>query len=451
MAKDDPCDYHQMATRFLLERFVIEGYRTLQFDGIDWWAWSDGKYHKLEVDAVKDRILLWLAAKQITNSKSRDETYANLRAIVRGGTAGPPPRWVPITNVEERDGYWLAFTNGVLNMSKFMQTGKVELVPATPRWFSPVSIPYRFDATAEAPVWEKCISEWVNTTEERNILQEFAGYCLLPDCRFEKALFLQGSGGNGKSKYCEGIEHMMGGTDNVGGVELSSFGKQFALYPIKDKLVNIAPETKHKAKLDMHIIKGFITGDIIPFEAKWENGFQARNRTKLMIGWNEAPVIDDASEGTWRRMMLVNFPNRFDNKNPDVLLGEKLRKERAGIMNWALVGLTRLLRQGKFTESDSVKDAIELYKMNDMPETYWLRKHCDVGDANDRIKKAELYAAYMEWAMDGGHKLPANAQFSKEVRKAFPSVNMCRAGAERVPCYTHLKWSAAHTAGNGNS
>src|SRR5262249_25365409 len=88
----------------------------------------------------------------------------------------------------------IALTNGLLDLD----TG--ELLPHTADWFSPVCLPYPFDAAAPCPRWEAALRLSLEGDPERmTLLQEWFGYLLRRDTDQQKFMILTGEGGNGKS------------------------------------------------------------------------------------------------------------------------------------------------------------------------------------------------------------------------------------------------------------
>jgi hypothetical protein len=115
--------------------------------------------------------------------------------------------------------------NGLLNVV----TG--ELLPHTPNYFCLGSAPYDYDPEAdwsEQP-WYLQLSELMEHDPERlNILQEAAGYALLPEHHAHICLLLTGEGSNGKGSFNAMLEAMVGKTI-TSHVTWQQLGGQFTL------------------------------------------------------------------------------------------------------------------------------------------------------------------------------------------------------------------------------
>jgi putative DNA primase/helicase len=90
----------------------------------------------------------------------------------------------------------------------------------TPRWFSPVCLPYRYDPAATAPQWEAVLQRNLEGDAERiALLQEWFGYCLARTTDAQRFLILAGEGGNGKSVILAALQAVLG-SENVSNVPL---------------------------------------------------------------------------------------------------------------------------------------------------------------------------------------------------------------------------------------
>lgn len=74
---------------------------------------------------------------------------------------------------------------------------------------------------------------------------------------------------------------------------------------------------------------------------------------KFAFGTNQLPWFRDKTNGIWRRAVLVPFTFALKSaEEADPHLRPKLRAELPGVLNWALCGLARLLKQGRFTSCE---------------------------------------------------------------------------------------------------
>ena len=65
-------------------------------------------------------------------------------------------------------------------------------------------------------------------------------------------------------------------------------------------------------------LKKLTGGDLIGFEYKNKNPFEAKNYAKILIATNSLPTTSDKTLGFYRRWMIIDFPNQFSEKK-DIL------------------------------------------------------------------------------------------------------------------------------------
>lgn len=203
--------------------------------------------------------------------------------------------------------------------------------------------------------------------EDKDALQELSGYLLLKDYRFNVIFWLLGTGRNGKGRWVITMQTVLG-VENCSALGLEEFdgNHRFALYQLKNKLVNVSSEPKVKKILDTELVKKITGEDLIEAEAK---GVQTRvkfsNTAKEIVLGNEYPRVEDTTNAFWDRVRLLNFPCRFVGKDQIQSIEKtwlSTPRERSGILNWMLEGLQRLLRNREFTMSRSQKKQIIDFK-----------------------------------------------------------------------------------------
>ena len=77
--------------------------------------------------------------------------------------------------------------------------------------------------------------------------------------------------------------------------------------------------------------------------------------------------------------------------------------ELSGMLNWAIAGLHRLRKQGRFTESEVCNRALNEYRAESNPARLFLSEHCRE-ELNESVGTQELYEAYREWCEGHGYR-----------------------------------------------
>lgn len=306
------------------------------------------------------------------------------------------------------------FQNGVLDIDTMV------LHPHSPDFLFKYVLPYDFDARAVAPVFSRFLEEITGGDKTlANTLLEFGGYALAgEDCRYQKALVLEGEGSNGKSTFIETIKAVAGerGYCALSFQDLNSLERRT---PLDGALFNITEETPREI-FDTTQFKNLVSGGELQVRHLYKANYTIRNRAKLIFSCNELPLMPDTSNGMYRRVLIVPFKKRFSREqgNLDLQIGTKMRAELPGIFNAFLEGYKRLEKEGTFTKS-SVGEDLELkaYQSLTDPVQYWLEECVTIGETGESTLQ-NLYKSYAAFCLTNGYErktLPSNV-FGKRLR-----------------------------------
>ena len=312
----------------------------------------------------------------------------------------------------------IAFLNGTLHFD--VKTGTKFFTKHSPEDYLTVRLPFFYRPEAKCPTWEKFLSDAMGGKKEHQmVLQEFAGYGYLPNCRYQKALMLRGCGANGKSIFTEVIKALYGDINGecngyVSYAEPSKFGKDFRLMNFRTSLINISSDVENNMSGGEGVFKKLVSGETLEDSRKHKDPFAFTPRTKLIMNCNEFPSTRDTTEGFLRRWTIIRFQQRYkeNDAQTDPHLVDKIMSEMPGIFNWALEGLFRLTKQEKFTQLDDQEEQIlEFAKANN--HLYYFLEDCF-----DKIEKTthrnDIYVRYREWSEQFGViALAANRFYSK--------------------------------------
>lgn len=272
--------------------------------------------------------------------------------------------------------------------------------------------------------------QYIHHLEKHALLQQFGGYCLLRDCRFQKALFLFGSGSNGKSTFIKVLGSVLG-KENTAALSLSSLNQNFMTISLHNKLANLANETNPKAMLESEIFNSCVTGDEMQARNLYSQYVKFNPFCKFIISMNEPPQVPDKSYAFQRRIFVVNFNRRFTPKDIDPLMFEKLMDERAGIFNWMVDGLKMLLKNNGFRIGESVKQDTDKLITRVNPLITFAEECCDfIQDVETRVQ--DLVDAYRDWCQDGGNKPLGKIKFLDQFESQFPKIKRKKGTGENA-------------------
>ncbi len=315
--------------------------------------------------------------------------------------------------------------NGVLDLDPCKDDDDPVLLPHSEMWFSTGALPYEYDPAATCPMWEKFLTDCLQGDQQRiNLLQEWFGYCCTYDTSYEKALFMEGPGGNGKSQAMEVLRQLVG-VSNVSSIPLHKLDERFQTYGLHGKLINICSESDAGARVPVATLRHLITGDDFQFERKGIDTFSAKPTARFVISMNQRPTFADPSNALWRRILLMPWTYSVPKDKIVLDLGRKMAKaELPGIFNWAVAGLRRLWKQGHFTESTVVQAATDSLRAQSDPIRNYLLDHYELVPGNVFLKD-DLWKECLTAATRGELTLPRDytaVRFALDVQRVFVSI-----------------------------
>ena len=473
-AVEDDNDPHRLA-RMNLEQYEKQVRGAIKYWREEWFTWKParGCYRKITEAELRAKLAqtvkaefdrLNLIEQAASNKDEPPKTLQVTRPLITNVLTAlasmccVPNSVEPMTFLSDpqrrvrRD--IIAMKNGLIDITALLDGKPNEecILPHTPDWFSTIRLPYAFDVQAQCSKWEAFLEKNLEGDHERiAILQEWAGYLLLPDTGKQKFLALEGEGRNGKSVYCAAIAAMLG-ESNCSHVRLGEFGEKFHRITMFGKLVNIDPDVEELDKVSESYLKALTSGDTIFSDRKGISPLEFIPTARIMLSWNNRPRFRDRSNGLWRRMLLV--PWRVEIKDHEVV--EDMDKpyfweqsgELPGIFMWALRGLVRLRNQKRFTTTAIGQEATEDFKADTNSARAFLTEFCEKSTAS-AIKTESIYQHYVRWCRNNGNSEFSERTFGKEVRRVFPSVEKRRTGdrASRYHSYYGIAFNCSEILG----
>lgn len=305
-------------------------------------------------------------------------------------------------------------------------------------------IPIGYDPNARCELFLKCIADITeNDLELISVIQEIMGYCLTAETRGEKGFYFYGSGANGKSLIAKIITELAG-KENVSNVSITGMSRQFGLQSIIDKTVNISAENEVKDAngVNTENLKAIISGDNLTIDIKHKEPIDYKSICKLIFLVNSLPNTSDLTHGYFRKILIVPFNRKFEGKDKDVNLFEKIKKsEMSGILNWALAGLKRLRANDyRFTESAAINELLDKYQEEQNPVIRFV-KDMFVVDEKNKISRKDIFSKYYTWINQQGiddRNSKSNQKFWKMFQAALDKFNI-KVEEKKVKGLRHIK------------
>lgn len=268
-------------------------------------------------------------------------------------------------------------------------------------------LPFEFDPKATCPQFQKYLDKCVPDIKMQNILSEFIGYSFTRGLKLEKALLLYGDGANGKSVFYDVICALLG-KDNMSFVDFEKITavQGYHRVMLADKLLNYSSE--NGKNLDPDSFKKYVSGETMEARDPYGKPYDVYDYAKIMCNCNELPKTVEHTTGFFRRFIIIPFSIKIEKHEQDPKLAEKIiSSELTGVFNWVLSGLHRLLKNGKFTESETVNETIAKFKRDsDTIEIFLYENNYSKNDVP--VSEKIFYEEYRIWCYQCGHSKPYN-------------------------------------------
>lgn len=296
--------------------------------------------------------------------------------------------------------------NGIYNLSKkeFIPTGTPEFQEYIRKYLFTARIEAEYNPEiTECPTIDAFLQQVVRP-EDVPLLYEIAGYCLMNGYPIHALFIMHGSGANGKSTYLTLIQKFLG-ERNVSNVSLQGLSEdRFASALLYGKRANIFADLPKEGVKEFGLIKALTGGDAITAQGKFQKLFSFVNSAKLIFACNQIPAVYDETDALYRRLIIVDFPNKFEGPQADTKLIEKLTdpKEISGLLFKSLEALYKVNTEG-FSYAKTKEERKELMIMKSDSVRAFVEKNVDRGDATTEVSKDDIFDIYLKFCEK--HKL----------------------------------------------
>lgn len=204
---------------------------------------------------------------------------------------------------------------------------------------------FEYDPNARCPTFETVLSQMFldeNGDLKKKALLQYFAYCLIPD-NYQKALFLCGTGANGKSTLLDVNKFFF---HNHAEIELHDLTDQNALLALANASMVYSHEGEFSSK-SMSSFKKITEGKPVLVHKKYVDKFSIEIDCKLIIATNESPPLSKSDIALRRRMLVIDMVSDFSGRE-DFQLLPKLEAETPGIFNLIIKELPHVLDGGVF-------------------------------------------------------------------------------------------------------
>jgi putative DNA primase/helicase len=338
------------------------------------------------------------------------------------------PAWLN-PNPEWDAAEMLACKNGLVHLPSLV-AGKDHRIDPTPLFFSANALDYDFDLNAPKPTaWFEFLGKlWPKDPESIGTLQEWFGYCILPDTSQQKILMAVGPRRCGKGTIARVLGRMIG-LANVCAPTLAGLGTNFGLWPLVGKTLGIISDARLGRQTDVAVITErllSISGeDAQTIDRKNLSHVTTKLAVRFMILTNGLPRLNDPSGALVGRLVLLRLTESWYGRE-DVSLTAKLLTELPSILLWAIRGWERLHKRGYFLQPASSIAVVRDMEDLSSPMGAFVREHCMVG-ANQSVPVQELFGRWKTWCEEKGWKSAGTEQtLGRDLRAVVPVLDVAQ-------------------------
>jgi putative DNA primase/helicase len=410
------------------ERFVKKyGDRVRYIHQWDTWFlwngkhWEKDKTGRIDAMAKESALGLYEAAAEITDDKAREAVlkWAKRSASAAGRTAtialARSEPGIPVIPDDLDTNRWIVADETVpinLKEGKTMPSRREDLITK--------QADVEFQPDAKCPQWLAFLDMVMAGNQGLiDFLQKAVGYSLTGVCDERCIFILYGKGRNGKTTFVETIAGMMGDYAKRTSTE-TLLVKRYDGIPndiaaLKGARFVYAEEAAEARRLSEEVIKDLTGAGTVSARFMRQEWFSFKPEFKLWLCTNHKPVIRGTDDAIWDRIRLIPFTVRIPDEKirPASEVEEMFRRERSGILNWAIEGCLRWQKEG-LEMPEAVKNATNDYR-KDMDILSDFLEDCCIVESTYEVSVKALHSAYVSWCEANGERAISKKAFGSRI------------------------------------
>ena len=361
-----------------------------------WWLWKFSHHCWKIVD--KTDILNMITHKSVEETISTRNKAEILEALRQVGRENKP---------QEAMKSWIQFKDKIIDI----KTGN--MFEATSDYFVTNPIAWEIGKKEDTPMMDKLFKEWVGE-EYVETLYEIVAYCCLTSMPLHKIFCLIGSGLNGKGTFLRLIEKFVGS----GNITSSDFDllsvNRFESSKLYKKMVCMMGEIDKSIFSKTAWIKRLTGDDLCRVEFKGKNSMDEHLYAKPIIACNTLPETTDKTAGFYRRWLILDFPNRFDEKQN--ILNTILDEEYRNLAKKIPRILKNLLKNGSFMNEGDIEAKQESYERHSNPLDKFIKEYCSKSSAQDLLF-SDFFDEFKEYLQSENVRRQTNREVGKGLKR----------------------------------
>ncbi len=395
-------------------RFVDEHVDDLRYVDLSgkWLVWDGARWRRDDKKQflTRSREMLRAVADETADAKIKKAVRANKTISAVVTLAKADQRIALVVDDLDRDPWLLNTPGGTVNLltgerrDHWRSDHITRMTAATPG--------------GECPRWRTFLKKITNDDADLEaFIQRMLGYALTGSTQEQCLFFLYGGGANGKSVLLSTVASVLGDYHTTAPIE--TFTEQDGsrhpteIAGLQGARLVTSNETEEGRRWAETKVKQLTGGDRVKARFMRQDFFEFTPQFKLVIAGNHKPALRTVDEAIRRRFRLVPFSVTIPPEQRDKQLGEKLKEESGGILQWIIDGCVSWQRNG-LQPPKAVLDATKEYLESEDAMGAWIRECCEI-DPNAYTTSSRLFASWSEWANKAGEYVGSMKKFSQKL------------------------------------
>ena len=277
-----------------------------------------------------------------------------------------------------------------------------------------------------------------DAADKVNLLSEVAGSAVLGQGTHlmkPKAIVLKGiTAENGKSQIVDVIRGLLPASA-TSAIPLGKFNDDRFVCGLIGKLLNASDELTSAAAIASDAFKQIITGEPITSRDVYKAAVSFRPTAQHIYATNDLPAFKGGMDrGVQRRLLVLTFNRTIPEAERVEHIGGRIAAEETDLLlDWAVRGAQRLLKQRYFTQPASSKAALKEWLYGTDPVMAWLEQSALL-DLYAQVETRHAYTEFKEWAIGEGYRentLPAISTFTSRLLASDKGITSKRTNDKR--------------------
>lgn len=277
---------------------------------------------------------------------------------------------------------------------------------------------FDYDPNAKNTLWTDFLDTVLPDKLTQKTLQQSLGYLFIQDLKLEKAIFLFGTGSNGKSVIFEVLNGLLS-QDMITNYSLESLtgANGYHRANLNNKLINYGTDISMK-QINHGIFKQLVSGEPIEVRQIYEKPFIMKRYAKLIFNLNRIDDADvESTIGFFRRMIFIPFEVTIEPHQQDKTLHKKILQNKAGVLNWILEGTKEVLNNQEIFISPACDLFLNNFKKDSNLAIRFKEQYGFKHSNKDKLSFQETYEKFRDFCQGQGEKPWTQKFFNSELKK----------------------------------